>query len=89
MFTVSRMIDCARPSNNGGTCPYKILPCEDLRWRMVWQRLNCCTIKKAVDRLFVAEATVWRVVDRFQRTGDVSANKASSREHCLDDLTMS
>ena len=27
------------------------------------QRLvNCCTIKEAVDRLFVAEATVWRVV---------------------------
>ena len=55
----------------------------------IWQRLvNCCTIKEAVDRLFVAEATVWRVVDRFQHTGDVSANKASPREHCLDDLTI-
>ena len=56
---------------------------------IIWQRLvNCCTIKEAVDRLFVAEATVWRVVDRFQHTGDVSANKASPREYCLDDLTI-
>ena len=49
----------------------------DLRWRMVWQRLvNCKTIKEVAASLFVAEATVWRVVDRFQRTGDVSASMA-------------
>ncbi len=41
-------------------------------------------------REWLASLTVWRVVrDRFQRTGDVSANNASPREHCRDDLTMS
>ena len=50
----------------------------DLRWRMVWQRLvNNCTIKEVATSLYVAEATVWRIVDRFQRTGDVSASLAT------------
>ena len=59
---------------------------DDLRWRMVWQRLvNNYTIKKVATNLYVAEATVWRIVDRFQRTGDVSASLATPREHCLSD----
>ena len=58
----------------------------DLRWRMVWQRLvNNCTIKEVAASLYVAEAPVWRIVDRFQRTGDVSANLATPREHRLHD----
>ena len=56
----------------------------DLRWRMVWQKLvNNCTIKEVATSLYVAEATVWRIVDRFQRTGDVSASLATPREHRL------
>ena len=58
----------------------------DLRWRMVWQRLiNNYTIKKVAANLYVAEATVWRIVDRFQRTGDVCASLATPREHCLSE----
>ena len=58
----------------------------DLRRRMVWQRLvNNCTIKEVAASLYVAEATVWRIVDRFQYTGDVSANLATPREHRLHD----
>ena len=54
----------------------------DLWWRMVWQRLvNNCTIKEVAASLYIAEATVWRIVDRFQRTGDVSANLATPQEH--------
>ena len=33
--------------------------------------------------MYVAEATVRKIVDRFQRTGDVSANLATPREHRL------
>ena len=50
----------------------------DLRWRTVWQRLvNNYTIKKVATNLYVAEATVWRIVDRFQQTGDVCASLAT------------
>ena len=48
---------------------------EDLRRRMVWQRLiNGYTIKEVARNLYVAESTVWRVVDRFERTGSVTPN---------------
>ena len=48
---------------------------EDLRWRMVWQRLiNGYTIKEIASNLYVAESTVWRVVDRFERTGSITPN---------------
>jgi len=48
---------------------------EDLRWRMVWQRLiNGYTIKEIVSNLYVAESTVWRVVDHFERTGSSTPN---------------
>ena len=33
--------------------------------------------------LYVAEATVWRIVDRFQRTGDVCASLSTPRERHL------
>lgn len=57
---------------------------EDLRWRMVWQRLiNGYTIKEIASNLYVAESTVWRVVDRFERTGSVTPNRATSRAHRL------
>ena len=53
---------------------------------MVWQRLvNNCTIKEVATNLYVAEATVWRIVDRFQRTGDVCASLATPREHHLSE----
>ena len=35
--------------------------------------------------MHVAEATVWRIVDRFQRTGDVCASLATLREHRLSE----
>ena len=57
---------------------------EDLRWRMVWQRLiNGYTIKEIARNLYVAESTVWRVVDRFERTGSVTPNRATSRAYRL------
>ena len=57
---------------------------EDLRWRMVWQRLiNGYTIKEIARNLYVAESTVWRVVDRFECTGSVTPNRATSRAYRL------
>ena len=58
----------------------------DLRWRMVWQRLvNNYTIKKVAANLYIAEATVWRIVDRFQQIGDICASLATPREHRLSE----
>ena len=65
---------------------------EDLRWRMVWQRLiNSSTIKEVARNLYVAESNVWRVVDRFERTGSVTPNRATSRAyqpHEYDELLL-
>ncbi len=65
---------------------------EDLRWRMIWQRLvNNCTIKEIGRNLYVAESTVCRILDRFERTGSVTANQATSRAHRLhehDELVL-
>ena len=63
-------------SEPGRTKAYHI----DLRWRIVWQRFsNKCGIKEIAAMLCVSISTVWRILDRFQRTGDVSASKATSR----------
>ena len=65
---------------------------EDLRWCMVWQRLiNSYTIKEIASNLYVAESTIWRVVDRFERTGTVTPNRATSRAlrlHEHDELLL-
>ena len=62
------------------TAPYH----DDLRWRIVWQRIcDCFTIKQISQNLHIAESTVMRILDRFERTGTVSANKATPRAHCL------
>ena len=64
----------------------------DLRWRIVWQRFsNKCGIKEIAAMLCVSISTVWRILDRFQHTGDVSASKATSRIHRLhvhDELVL-
>ena len=61
-------------------------------WRMVWQRLvNCKTFKEVAASLFVAKATVWQVIDRFQHTEDVSASMASPRgliEHICENPSI-
>ena len=55
---------------------------KGLWWRMVWQRLiNGYTIKEVARNLYVAESTVWRVVDRFEHTGSVTPNRATSRAY--------
>ena len=57
---------------------------DDLRWRIVWQRIcGCFTIKQISQNLHIAESTVVRILDRFEITGTVSANKATPRAHCL------
>ena len=65
---------------------------EDLRWRIVWQRLaNGRTIKETAKCLCMAESTVWRIVDRFERTGMVAPNQATPRAHRLhehDELVL-
>ena len=61
----------------------------DLRWRIVWQRFsNKCGIKEIAVMLCVS---ISRILDMFQRTGDVSASKATSRIHRLhvhDELVL-
>ena len=53
---------------------------EDLRWRIVWQRLaDDRTIKETAKSLHVSEATAWRIVDRFERTGSVASNQTTPR----------
>ena len=53
---------------------------EDLRWRIVWQRiLNNSTIREISASLCVASSTVWRILDRFERTGCVVPNMATAR----------
>ena len=50
--------------------------CCDLRWRIVWQRnVNSCSIKEISKNLSVSSSTVWRILDRFQRTGNVDTTK--------------
>lgn len=57
---------------------------EDLRWQMVWQRVvNRQTIKEVAKNLYVAESTVYRIVDRFERTGSVASNQPMPRAHRL------
>ena len=65
---------------------------EDLRWRIVWQRLaDDRTIKETAKSLHVSESTVWRIVDRFERTGSVASNQTTPRAHRLhehDELVL-
>ena len=62
---------------------------EDLRWHIVWQRLaNGRIVKETAKCLCVAESTVWRIVDRFDR---VASNQATPRAHRLhehDELVL-
>ena len=59
---------------------------EDLRWRIMWQRiLNNSTIREISASLCVASSTVWRILDRFERTGCVVLNMATARAHTLDE----
>lgn len=57
---------------------------EDLRWRIVWQRITKNkTIRDISADLCVANSTIWRILDRFERTGRVTPNAATSRDHAL------
>ena len=44
-----------------------------------WRENGVAKTYKVPANLYVAEATVWRIVDRFQRTGDVCASLATPR----------
>ena len=45
---------------------------KDLRWRMVWQRIALNkTFTEIAANLCVDQATVKRVIDLFENTGDV------------------
>lgn len=47
---------------------------NDLRWRIVWQKnVNNCTMKEISNNLSVSLSTVWRILDRYQRTSSVDA----------------
>ena len=47
--------------------------CEDLRWRMIWQREGLCYSYKVVARnLGVDKSTVKRTVRKFLQTGTVA-----------------
>jgi len=51
------------------TSPYS----DDLRWRMVWQRLaRGLTLEQVSSNLNVDISTIWRVVKCFEETGTVS-----------------
>ena len=41
------------------------------------------TIRDISADLCVANSTVWRILDRFERTGCVTSNAATSRDHAL------
>ncbi len=68
----------------GRTNPYQ----EDLRWRIVWQRIgDCFSIRQISESLHVAQSTaqstILRILDRFERTGSVCHNPATPRPHTL------
>ena len=64
----------------GRTNPYQ----EDLRWRIVWQRIgDCFSIRQISENLHVAQSTILRILDRFERTGSVCHNQATPRPHTL------
>ena len=57
---------------------------EDLRWRIIWQKITTNkTIREISADLCVASSTVWRILDRFDRTGCVTPNAATARERAL------
>lgn len=46
---------------------------DDLRWRIVWQRVGLdCTYEAVARNLCVDKSTVKRIVDRFEQSGNVS-----------------
>ena len=46
----------------------------DLCWHIVWQKnVNNCTIEEISNNLCISPATIWRILDRYQRTGSVNA----------------
>lgn len=54
------------------TSPYS----DDLRWRMVWQRLTRGrTLEQVSSNLIVDISTIWRVVKHFEEIGTVSKKK--------------
>ena len=62
---------------------------EDLRWRIVWQRLtNGRIVKETAKCLCVAESTVWRIVDRFGRVASNQATPRAHRFHEHDELVL-
>lgn len=57
---------------------------DDLRWRIVWLRLlNSYSIRQISRRLYISTATVYRILDRFERTGTVSPNQATPKSTML------
>lgn len=57
------------------TSPYS----DDLRWRMVWQRLaQGPTLEQVSSNLIVDISTIWRVVKHFEEMGTVSKKTSYS-----------
>ena len=67
-------------SEQGRTAAYS----DDLRWRIVWQKIvDGFDDKDISQNLHISRSTVMRILDRFERTGCVSPNKATPRAHSL------
>ena len=59
---------------------------EDLRWRIVWQRkVQNRSMRDIAKNLYVSLATVSRIIDRFDRIGDISPSLPTPRQHALND----
>lgn len=59
----------------------------DIRWRMVWLRISLeMSIKSIAKRLQVGVATVYRILSRFESTGDVRPTTRTTRYRKLDEL---
>ena len=54
---------------------------NDLRWRIVWQKnVNNWSTEEISKSLCVSPATVWRILDRFERTGSVDPTKRANNQ---------
>ena len=66
----------------GRKAPYS----NDLRWRVVWQRLaKQKSYREIANSLDIALGTVHNIWEKFVSEDDVSASKQPEREHILDD----
>ena len=59
---------------------------DDLCWRIVYQSvINGKSVKDISDNLFLSQSTVYRILNRFERTGNVSPDLPTPKSRCLHD----